>query len=358
MGTDGTFTGSSGICWTQKRGYVPSVPSSVSNGVTSNYGYDPLYELTQVTQGGSTTESYSYDSVGNRLSSSGVPNYSYNSSNELTSNSSGSYSYDANGNTLSDPSGKSYTWDFENRMVSAVVPGTNGGTTTFKYDPFGRRIQNSGPLGTTNYLYDGANGIEEVDSGGNLLARYTQEPRWDGPLSMLRGSVTSYYEQDGLNSVASLTNSSGALAQSYTYDSYGKITASTGTLTNPFQYTGREFDPETQLNFYRARYYDQSSGRFLSKGPKAVCRWECGFLRLRRQQSSQYEGPRRTDSDLGLVVRTELDGRGRSLHTILPRRANITSRGAIPILRACIMTSATTNADEIILVAREIELLA
>ena len=92
MGTDGTFTGSSGICWTQKRGYVPSVPSSVSNGVTSNYGYDPLYELTQVTQGGSTTESYSYDSVGNRLSSSGVPNYSYNSSNELTSNSSGSYS--------------------------------------------------------------------------------------------------------------------------------------------------------------------------------------------------------------------------------------------------------------------------
>jgi len=82
------------------------------------------------------------------------------------------------------------------------------------------------------YLYDGANGIEEVDSGGNLLARYTQEPRWDGPLSMLRGSVTSYYEQDGLNSVASLTNSSGALAQSYTYDSYGKITASTGTVPN------------------------------------------------------------------------------------------------------------------------------
>src|SRR5208282_5312594 len=62
---------------------------------------------------------------------------------------------DANGDTLSDPSGKSYTWDFENRLVQAVVPGTNGGTTTFKYDPFGRRIQKSGPLGTTNYLYEG-----------------------------------------------------------------------------------------------------------------------------------------------------------------------------------------------------------
>jgi YD repeat-containing protein len=56
---------------------------------------------------------------------------------------------------IRDASGKSYSWDFENRLTQAVVPGTNGGTTTFKYDPFGRRIQKSGPLGTTNYLYDG-----------------------------------------------------------------------------------------------------------------------------------------------------------------------------------------------------------
>jgi YD repeat-containing protein len=80
------------------------------NGTTSNYTYAPLYQLTQVTQGTSTTESYSYDPVGNRLSSSGVPSYSYNSSNELTSNSNGSYTYDANGNTLSDPQGRSYIW--------------------------------------------------------------------------------------------------------------------------------------------------------------------------------------------------------------------------------------------------------
>ena len=93
------------------------------NGITSNYGYDAIYELLQVTQGGSTTESYSYDAVGNRLSSSGVPTYSYNSSNELTSNSTGSYTYDANGNTLSDPSGKHYSWDFENRLTQAVNPG-------------------------------------------------------------------------------------------------------------------------------------------------------------------------------------------------------------------------------------------
>jgi RHS repeat-associated protein len=235
--------------------------------VTSAYAYDNIYQLTGVTQGTSTTESYTYDAVGNRLSSLGVSPYSYNSSNELTSTPSGSYTYDHDGNMLTRPDGAQFSWDYSSRLKQVVLPGS-GGTVTFKYDPFGRRIQKSGPSGTVNYLYDGMNGIEEVDSGGNLLARYTQEPRWDGPLSMLRGSVTSYYEQDGLNSVASLTNSSGALAQSYTYDSYGKITASTGTLTNPFQYTGREFDPETQLNFYRARYYDQSSGRFLSEDPK------------------------------------------------------------------------------------------
>ena len=85
--------------------------------------------------------------------------------------------YDANGNTLSDASGKSYPWDFGNRLTQAIVPGTNGGTTTFKYDPFGRRIQKSGPLGATNYLYDGVNSIEEVDNSGNVLPRYARTKR-------------------------------------------------------------------------------------------------------------------------------------------------------------------------------------
>jgi YD repeat-containing protein len=237
------------------------------NGVTSNYGYDPLYELTQVTQGASTTESYSYDPVGNRLSSLGVPLYNYNSSNELTSNSSGSYTYDNNGNTLTDAQGRSFTWDFENRLVQAVVSGTNGGTTTFKYDPFGRRIQKSGPLGTTNYLYDGASdvAIEELDNGGNVLARYAQGPGIDQPLSEFRSGTTSYYDQDALGSVSSLSNGTGALANTYAYDSFGKVTASRGTLTNPFQYTAREFDSETGLEFYRARYFDSAVGSSLTR---------------------------------------------------------------------------------------------
>lgn len=77
--------------------------------------------------------------------------------------------YDANGSTVTDASGRSFTWDFENRLAQAVVPGSNGGTTTFKYDPFGRRIQKSGPLGTTNYLYDLRNVVEEANGGGNEI---------------------------------------------------------------------------------------------------------------------------------------------------------------------------------------------
>lgn len=82
-------------------------------------------------------ESYSYDPVGNRLSSQSVASYSYNSSNELTSSSAASYTYDNNGNTLSKVvSGATtqYSWDFENHLISVQPP--SGGAVSFKYDPF------------------------------------------------------------------------------------------------------------------------------------------------------------------------------------------------------------------------------
>jgi len=245
----------------------PASKTNYLSGITEGYAYDPIYQLTQVTQGASTTESYSYDAVGNRLSSSGMPTYTYNSSNELTANSSGSYTYDANGNTLSDPSGKQYTWDFENRLVQAVVPGANGGTTTFKYDPFGRRIQKFGPLGTTNYLYDGPDVAEEVNSSGGAIAVYTLTDDLDEPMAVLVNSTPNYYETDGLGSVTSLSNAAGALVRTYTFDSFGNQTSSSGSLPNSFQYTARQFDSETALYYYRARYYDPQQGRFLVEDP-------------------------------------------------------------------------------------------
>jgi len=172
-----------------------------------------------------------------------------------------------NGNTRTktDSTGTTtYNWDFENRLASVQLP--NSTTVTFKYDPFGTRIQKNG-TSTTNYTYDGASVIEEVDQSENLLAKYSQGAGIDEPLSELRSGAINYYEQDGLGSVTSLSNLGGALANTEVYDSFGNLTSSSGALTNPYQYTGRDYDPETGLRYYRARYYDPATGRFLSEDP-------------------------------------------------------------------------------------------
>jgi RHS repeat-associated protein len=159
-----------------------------------------------------------------------------------------------------------YSWDYENRLKQVMLP-NSGGVVSFQYDPFGRRIAKA-TSGTTNiYAYDGINLVEETDSSGGVGARYSQTENVDEPLAMLRSSATSYYEQDGLGSVSSLSDGAGALAQTYTFDSFGKLIASTGSLINPFQYTGREYDSETGLYYYRARYYDPQIGRFISEDP-------------------------------------------------------------------------------------------
>ena len=262
------------------------------NGITSSYGYDTIYELLNVTQAGSTTESYSYDAVGNRLSSSGVSSYSNNTSNELVSTSNGSYTYDANGNTLTDASGKSYTWDFENRMVSAVVPGT--GTVTFKYDPFGRRVYKSSPTFTGIFAYDGYNLIDTMNSSGSIVAGYTQTQNIDEPLAERRSGGSSYYEADGLGSITSLSSSAGAVANSYTYDSFGGVTNFTGTLRNLFQYAGRESDSETGLYYNRARYYSPQSGRFVSEDPLGFASGATNFY------GYVFESPTNLTDPLGL----------------------------------------------------------
>ena len=237
--------------------------------VTTNYGYDAIYQLLQATQGTTTTESYTYDAVGNRLSSLGMSPYQYNSSNELTSTPTTTYTYDKDGELITkvDSTGTTtYNWNTLNQLTSVVLPGS-GGTVSFRYDPLGRRIQKSSAGATTNYLYDGSNLIEEVDNNGNALARYTQTSNIDEQLAELRSGTTSYYEQDAMGSVSSLSNGAGALASTYTYDSFGKTTTSTGTITNSFRYTGREFDIENATYFYRARYYDPSVGRFIDEDP-------------------------------------------------------------------------------------------
>ena len=193
--------------------------------------------------------------------------YTYNSSNELLSTPNGSYTYDKDGEMLTRPDGTQFSWDYEGRVAQAVLP-NGGGTVTFHYDPFGKRIQKSGLLGTTNYFYDGRDILETADQNGNPLARYAGALEVDEPLSELVSGTMGYYEQDGNSTVTSLTDMNGNALNTYTYDTFGNLTASTLAAANPFQYTGREFDSETGIYEYRARYYDQTVGRFLSEDPR------------------------------------------------------------------------------------------
>jgi RHS repeat-associated protein len=149
---------------------------------------------------------------------------------------------------------------------SVTLPGS-GGTVSFKYDPFGRRIYKSSSSGASVFAYDGDNLIEETNSSGVVVARYEGTQNIDEPLAMLRSAATSYFHADGLGSISSLSNAAGSIANTYTYDSFGKLTASTGSLVNPFQYTARESDTETGLYYYRARYYDLQIGRFVNEDP-------------------------------------------------------------------------------------------
>ena len=64
-----------------------------------------------------------------------------------------------------------------------------------------------------------------------------------------------------------MSNIGRALANTDVYDSFGNLASSTGTATNPYQYTGRDYDQETGLRYYRARYYDSTMGHFISEDP-------------------------------------------------------------------------------------------
>jgi len=136
---------------------------------------------------------------------------------------------------------------------------------SYSYGPLGRRVGKVAGGVATNWVYDSADILRETRSDGTIYT-YLHGPRADEPLTREDGSgARSYYHADGLGSVVKLTEQTGTVVQSYVYDAWGSIEV--GASVQGFAFTGREWDAEVGLYYYRARYYDAAAGRFLSEDP-------------------------------------------------------------------------------------------
>jgi len=93
-----------------------------------------------------------------------------------------------------------------------------------------------------------------------------ENPASDG-IDVADNNKAYYYHFDGLGSVVALSNSNGDSCQSYEYSVYGQVAASDPNHPNPYMFTGRRFDIETGLYYYRARYYNPHIGRFMQTDP-------------------------------------------------------------------------------------------
>jgi RHS repeat-associated protein len=173
------------------------------------------------------------------------------------------YAHDANGNLTSDGT-KSYFWNALNQLVE-VKEGTTT-IATFEYDGSGRRTEKVAGGLTHQYVYDAEDIVEERITGSTSeTIRYHHGVGIDEPLARTDGSsVTTYYLADHLGSIVQETSAIGAVALEREYDANGRLLADN---SSGFAFTGREWDTETELYYYRARYYDPGLGRFSSEDP-------------------------------------------------------------------------------------------
>ena len=108
----------------------------------------------------------------------------------------------------------------------------------------------------------------QLDGSGNRTFEYSYQAGLDAPVAVkASGSTMYYYQLDQSGNVAAVWNTSNSIVARYTYDPYGYTVASSGSVTQPLRWKGREYDSETGLYYMRARYYDPTVERFISEDP-------------------------------------------------------------------------------------------
>lgn len=263
---------------------------------TVNYTYDNLEQLTDVDyaniNGVENELAYRYDQFGNRtqlndLSGSAVYNYTVGT-NELSSVSyndgklSIASQYDSNGSLTKeiysrlgvDAQEVNYAWDAQNRLAGITYHTNNQPTFAqsadnylqFVYDDFGNRVKKSSSRGDTMYYFnDGLTVLNEIKSDGTVGKTIVRG--FDQIAEIDQDGKISYIHQDVLGSAVMISNEQGTVTMQYEYNPFGQIITEVGdssTGTN-YLFTNQEFDPESELYYYNARYYNPVLGRFISR---------------------------------------------------------------------------------------------
>jgi len=206
------------------------------------YYYDDNSQLVSATHSTFATESFSYDEIGNHINQDGTTPPPQNIS----------YEYDLNG-------------DLKARIDPAGNPEPNK-NIVYKYDALGRLVARVNGTQWTRYTYDGDDAVLDEKSDGTLIY-YGNGPGIDNKLWYMQGTSSPvFFLADHLGSTRALVSPTGSIIAEtlIDYDSFGKPSIS---LPTRFQYAGREYDPDTQLYYYRARWYDPQARRFISEDP-------------------------------------------------------------------------------------------
>ncbi len=245
------------------------VLTNTVDAVTTTYGYDDIGQLESESRSGYSA-SYTYDGNGNRLTrtvNSVTEDYAYDDGDKLQTVKIGgvtqkSYGYDTAGRTTSVVSGSGTTtlaYDYEGRITTITYPST--ATNTFTYNGLDTRVSKVDSAGTATYKRDGAGVTAPVLSDGGAV--YT-------PGISERRSSTTTFLHNGLKNADSQTGTGQTVTATKQYDAFGNMLTSTGTWQGPFGYAGSfgyQEDADSSLKLLGHRYYDASTGRFLTQDP-------------------------------------------------------------------------------------------
>ena len=262
------------------NGNVYQIVNNRDNTRTQSFTYDSLNRIasgqSSGSQWGETFTIDSWSNLTNRAGIAGKTNYESlncqaNSNNQLTTCSLG---YDAAGNMTSNGS-TSYVYDAENRLVW-----TSG--FRYVYDGNGERVEKcatgsattacptSGTNGTLYWKGTGSDPLGETDLGGNTQEEYI----FFGGQRVARRDVTStgttiavhYYFSDHLGSHGVVENATGTTCeQDIDYYPYGgQQNDYCAVVSQHYKFTGKERDSESGNDYFGARYYASTMGRFLT----------------------------------------------------------------------------------------------